>query len=281
MDFIVYHGDCLKILRILKDDGFAGCICSPPYFGKFDYADGGKDQIGLEDTPQEYAQRLGEIFREVLRVCQPNAVLWLVIGDTWNNYSYVLEKYAQRKAKQHTGIRRSLVDGYWEKELLGIPFMVKDELRRVGWAWRSCNIWSKPSASIDTPVDRPAITHEYILQFVKPEKGMRRLHPLSLPTGQSVWNITPAGREAHPAAFPVELSNLLVSLTRGSPILDPFCGSGTTGISCAKYGRDFAGIEISPSYHAIALETVRQAYLHPPAAAASGVQAELDWEGIA
>jgi len=277
---IIYEGDCREILSILASDVFVGCITSPPYLGKYDYADGDKDQIGLEDTPGEYVAHLGDIFREVLRVCQPNGVLWLVIGDTFNNYSYVLENHSQRSARQHTGTRRGLVDGYWEKELIGVPFLVKDELRRVGWAWRSCNIWSKPSASIDTPVDRPAITHEYVLQFVKPETGTRRLHPLSLPTGQSVWNFTPAGRGTHPAAFPLELSNHLVALTKDGPIIDPFCGSGTTGISCAKLGRDFVGIEKSPTYAVVARETVRQAYLQPSQDAAVVIQKELDWEGL-
>ncbi len=46
-------------------------------------------------------------------------------------------------------------------------------------------------------------------------------------------------------------------------ILDPFMGSGTTGVACAKLGRKFIGIEIEPKYFDIACERIRKAYDQP------------------
>jgi len=56
----------------------------------------------------------------------------------------------------------------------------------------------------------------------------------------------------HPASKPVDLMRKLVAGFGGQRVLDPFCGSGTTGVACAELGRDFCGIEIDPGYVAIA-----------------------------
>ena len=46
-------------------------------------------------------------------------------------------------------------------------------------------------------------------------------------------------------------------------VLDPFMGSGTTGVACAKLGRKFIGIEIEPKYFDIACKRIEQAYAQP------------------
>jgi site-specific DNA-methyltransferase (adenine-specific) len=49
----------------------------------------------------------------------------------------------------------------------------------------------------------------------------------------------------------------------GDTILDPFMGSGTTGVACAKLGRKFIGIELEPKYFDIACERIQKAYDQP------------------
>jgi DNA modification methylase len=49
----------------------------------------------------------------------------------------------------------------------------------------------------------------------------------------------------------------------GQVILDPFMGSGTTGVACAKLGRKFIGIEIEPKYFDIACRRIEEAYKQP------------------
>ena len=56
----------------------------------------------------------------------------------------------------------------------------------------------------------------------------------------------------------------VVSWTNGGDaILDPFMGSGTTGVACVKTGRKFIGIELDPDYFDIACKRVREAYAQP------------------
>lgn len=63
---IIYNIDCLTGLRNLPDDSIDCCVTSPPYFNLRDYGVSG--QIGLEDTPEQYIQKLVGVFHEVRRV---------------------------------------------------------------------------------------------------------------------------------------------------------------------------------------------------------------------
>lgn len=66
----------------------------------------------------------------------------------------------------------------------------------------------------------------------------------------------------HPTEKPVYLMEeyILNSSARGETVIDPFMGSGTTGVACAKTGRKFVGIEIDPAYFNIACDRIRAAY---------------------
>jgi len=63
----------------------------------------------------------------------------------------------------------------------------------------------------------------------------------------------------HPSQKPIEVMEWCVSYAEGT-ILDPFMGSGTTGVACANLGRKFIGIEIEPKYFDIACERIEAAY---------------------
>lgn len=67
----------------------------------------------------------------------------------------------------------------------------------------------------------------------------------------------------HPCEKPVGLLHELVKSTSWNTILDPFMGSGTTGVACAKLGRKFIGIEIEPKYFDIAVRRIEDAYKQP------------------
>jgi site-specific DNA-methyltransferase (adenine-specific) len=69
----------------------------------------------------------------------------------------------------------------------------------------------------------------------------------------------------HPCPKPIEYSMWLTSRAaeRNQTILDPFMGSGTTGVACAKLGRKFIGIEIEPRYFDIACKRIEAAYAQP------------------
>lgn len=68
---------------------------------------------------------------------------------------------------------------------------------------------------------------------------------------------------AHPTQKPIALMEWCVSRTRGQTILDPYMGSGTTLVACAKLGRKGVGIELDPEYFEVACERVADAYRRP------------------
>ena len=77
----IYCGDALTVLKTLPDSSVNCCITSPPYYALRDYGVDG--QIGREETPALYVERLTSIFREVRRVLTPDGTLWLNIADTY------------------------------------------------------------------------------------------------------------------------------------------------------------------------------------------------------
>lgn len=70
------------------------------------------------------------------------------------------------------------------------------------------------------------------------------------------------GNEWHPTEKPVQLMRAVVSWTAGV-VLDPFMGSGTTGVAAVKLGRKFIGIEIEPKYFDIACKRISEALKQP------------------
>lgn len=76
---IIYHGNCLKVLKTLPDNSIDCCVTSPPYYGLRNY--GVEGQIGLEETPEAFVAELVKVFDEVKRVLKPTGTLWLNMGD--------------------------------------------------------------------------------------------------------------------------------------------------------------------------------------------------------
>lgn len=78
-----------------------------------------------------------------------------------------------------------------------------------------------------------------------------------------MWNgMFRAGGESrgdHPTQKPIRVMEWAVGFTTGL-VLDPFMGSGTTGVACANLGRKFIGIEIEPKYFDVACERIKAAY---------------------
>lgn len=73
-----------------------------------------------------------------------------------------------------------------------------------------------------------------------------------------VWEFTQEMKNDHPAAFPVELINRIISSTNAKTILDPFMGSGTTAIAALNNGRNYLGIDLSPEYCESAVKRIKK-----------------------
>ncbi len=74
-------GDCRQILPFLPAESIQCCVTSPPYWGLRDYEH--PDQLGDEDTPEQYVQNLVAVFREVWRLLRKDGTFWLNVGDAY------------------------------------------------------------------------------------------------------------------------------------------------------------------------------------------------------
>lgn len=140
-------------------------------------------QIGIEETPVQYINRLVEAFREVRRVLKPDGTLWLNIGDSYAGsgkggqpdmytenwqpeYSHIGASARRNAVTKYAGDPR-VYEGMKNKDLMGIPWMLAFALRADGWWLRQDIIWHKPNAMPESVKDRCTKSHEYIFLLSK------------------------------------------------------------------------------------------------------------------
>jgi len=132
-------------------------------------------QIGLEETPEDYAARLVEVFGEVRRVLRDDGTLWLIVGDSYYNYrpgaGQKLNKQTISGAKQDLPDicprRGNKLNSLKEKDLIGIPWKLAFALRGDGWYLRQDIIWAKPNPMPESVKDRCTKSHEVIFLLSK------------------------------------------------------------------------------------------------------------------
>ena len=128
------------------------------------------EQIGLEETPQEYIDRLVQVFRECKRVLTDDGTLWVNIGDSYcgtaSKGDYRDPKYADGRNGQSVSVNYR-VQGCKQKDMIGIPWMLAFALRDDGWYLRQDIIWAKPNPMPESVKDRCTRSHEYIFLLSK------------------------------------------------------------------------------------------------------------------
>ena len=255
----ILFGDCLETLKQF-DEKARMCVTSPPYYGLRDY--GGEDyQIGLEESPEEYIQKLVKVFQEVRNNLTEDGTLWLNMGDSYYNYrpgkGQALVKQTVSNSNQDLpskcARRGNKLEGLKEKDLIGIPWMLAFALRADGWYLRQDIIWNKPNPMPESVRDRCTKSHEYVFLLSKNQNYYFDVDAIKEPTRRkrSVWNVTKKGyKDAHFAVYPPEL--IIPCIKAGSEkndiILDPFMGSGTTAMVAKELGRYYIGCELHEDY---------------------------------
>lgn len=273
----IYVGNAETVLRGWPSGLVDICLTSPPYYQLRDY--GHREQIGLEDSPDEYIRRLLAVLREVGRVLKPEGSLYLNLSDTYRN-----------------------------KSLLGIPWRVVGELSRRGWYVRNAIVWHKPNGLPSSIKDRLTNRYELLFHLTRSRRYFFDLDPIRVPntdprtrhltgpvrrggaqglahrSGQAVaghfvpdprgknpgdvWSIGPEtrpkrlivpGQTMHYAPFPEALCErpILAASPLGGVVLDPFVGSGTTAVVARRLGRRFLGVELVPSFAVLARRRLR------------------------
>jgi len=162
--------------KYLQPESVNCIVTSPPYYGLRDYGVDG--QIGLEQTPQEFVDKLVAVFRECKKVLREDGTLWLNLGDSYYNYrpgkGQALVKQSCASSGQdlpQTCARRgNKLDGLKEKDLIGIPWRVAFALQADGWYLRQDIVWHKPNPMPESVKDRCTKAHEYIFLLSKNPK---------------------------------------------------------------------------------------------------------------
>ena len=165
----IIQGDAFTTLKILPDAFVQCCVSSPPYYALRDYHEA--LQIGSEETPDEYIERLVSVFREVRRVLCDTGVFWLNIGDTYaNDAKWGGHPSGKHRKELHQMVRPRRFTGLPGKNLLGIPWRLALALQADGWYLRCDVIWSKGNAMPESVKDRPTKAHEYLFLLTKSER---------------------------------------------------------------------------------------------------------------
>ena len=171
----ILQGDCRDVLKTLPDESVHCVVTSPPYWGLRDYGVAG--QLGLEPTPQEYVERMVEVFAHVGRVLRGDGTLWLNLGDSYaaspkgNLNGQDKSGLTSTRTQEHapTGINKLAV-GLKPKDLVGIPWRVAFSLQAAGWWLRQDIIWAKPNPMPESVTDRCTKAHEYLFLLAKSER---------------------------------------------------------------------------------------------------------------
>jgi len=137
------------------------------------------EQIGLEETPQEFIEKLVQVFREVRRVLRPDGTCWVNLGDSYASNAGGYDSTGSRGTSSNPRIgsgtmsavvqnrRRVPSSGLKPKDLMGMPWRLASALQENGWWLRSDIIWHKPNPMPGSYQDRPTTSHEYVFLLTK------------------------------------------------------------------------------------------------------------------
>jgi DNA modification methylase len=266
----VLEGDAEKLFDKIPESSVDVIVTSPPYWGQRT-----SDGVGVEEDPRHYVKALNSIFAKGLRVLKPSGVLWINIGDAyntpvnWREEDHVYSSLGADKVglsannsayKKNRQKRRAFLDKNEPSlrygNLLALPFRLVISLVDSGFFYRGEVIWRKENPLPEGRCRRPHRVHEPIYLLAKGEDHLFQVSP----PVKSVWEFANEGRKeshSHFSRFPEELPKRCiissgVKLDETSVILDPFAGSGTTGVVAKRLGCSFIGFEIDPKHAASA-----------------------------
>jgi site-specific DNA-methyltransferase (adenine-specific) len=241
MTHVVHLGDCLALgptgrgMWTLPDKSVDVILTDPPYDEHTDAGSmrghgmrpgGVRKDLGFAPLTQDDIERLSDEFCRLVR-------RWVIV------FCAVEQVHAWS-----TSLRSSCGDESGATSL---------EYVRTG-------AWIKLNATPQFTGDRPAVGFEAVVIAHPP--GKKRWHGGGSP---GLWTYPTAYRDGdnvqHPTQKPLALMEDLVRLFTdpGDLVLDPFAGSGTTGVACKRLGRYFVGWELDPRHHATATRRIEAA----------------------
>ena len=242
-------GDCLEIMKTIPDGSVDLIWTDPPYghntnngdliarweavLGRGDY-DAKRDNRPIANDGPEANELFRAVLPEFVRLLKPGGCCCCCCGGGGPDPQFAR----------------------WSLWMDGTP----------GLEFKQMVVWDKGPMGMGWHYRR---SYETVL--VAQRKGAKcawyddshRIENIIRPGDYGIRKIIP-NKDQHPTQKPVELAALFIALhTRpGDTVLDPFMGSGTTGVACVQTGRNFIGIEIDEGYFNLAKQRIEQA--QPP-----------------
>ena len=249
----LYKGDCLEVMDELIDEGVKVdlTITSPPYDNLRTYND------SLDWNESIWKQVIEKLYKITI---DGGVVVW-VVGDA-----------TIKGSETGTSFKQALF------------------FKECGFNLHDTMIWNKGGfTAVGALKTRYAQVFEYMFVFVKGKlktfnalkdrlnkhqtgtflKNKRLADGNMTEVGKygkrnkygqrfNIWELANTDRSKHPAVFPEQLANdhILSWSNEGDLVLDPFMGSGTTGVVCKNLNRNFIGIELNPEYFKIAEDRI-------------------------
>jgi site-specific DNA-methyltransferase (adenine-specific) len=236
-----------RMMKEVGDESIHLIITSPPYWQLKDY--GHKEQIGFNDTYEDYINHLNLVWKESYRVLHPGCRLCVNIGDQFARSVY-----------------------YGRYKIIPIRTEIIKFCETIGFDYMGAIIWQKVTTMNTTggatvmgsfPYPRNGIVkldYEFILLFKKagepPQVSNERKETSRLTTKEwneyfyGHWNFSGEKQNKHLAVFPEELPRRLIKMFSfvGDTVLDPFLGSGTTTLAAKNLDRNSVGYEINRNF---------------------------------
>lgn len=249
----LYHGDALAVLRELPAASVDAVITDPPY------SSGGMvrgDRV--QDVHTKYVQsdsRSGNAMVEFS-------------GDTRDSrgYGYWVALWLGEclRIVKPGGVAALFTD--WRQ----LP-TTSDAIQAGGFVWRGVVPWHKPSGR---PVQgRWANSCEYVVWGTSGPRALLALDGAALP---GFFQASSPREREHITQKPLDVMRSLVQIVpKGGTVLDPFAGSGTTGVAALLEGRRFIGVEMTDHYARVAADRLRAAAMRPGASDQADIFGEL------
>lgn len=289
-DFEFRLGHALDLIRSVPTESVQCVVTSTPYWGTRIYedthtavwADGAICPYGHEQTPESFIRHTVEVIDELSRILTYDGSIWWNVMDSFNTRTQIRSSASEalramkgkdkRRWSEHPLRRYSAGHSYLKDgEQCLIPAMIAERASRIGLFVKTMVTWAKISSLPEPQTSRVSRNLEYIIHLTKQrtpkfsraaylnsdsEFGGRndRYESEKL---SDVWVLnTSTGRDGHGAQFPTSLPGRCIALTTepGDLVLDPFVGSGNSGVAAIYHGCRFIGFDVSQTYLSIAKE---------------------------
>jgi DNA modification methylase len=246
------HGDCLELMKDIPNNSIDLVVTSPPY-----------DDLKTYNGTLEWSFEIFKgIANQLQRVIKKGGVIVWVVADATIKGSETGSSFRQALYFKELGLnlhdtmiwtknRPPLTHNRYEQTFEYMFVFSKQKLKTFNPIEDKPNKW-KGTKFHGNKRDVNGVAEEWVRSDNKIKDFGRRLN---------VWDINNVGKAGteHPAPFPVKLANdhILSWSNKGDVILDPFMGSGTTGVAAKNLNRKFIGIEKDDKYFNIARERIK------------------------